>query len=200
LSGQVTWAVNGVDGGSAANGTITASGLYTAPSASKAPLLQISVHPQTDAIAAALAYVSVLGSSNFPPGTVSATSNPQVARYSVSAPQNSSVQIAFGPTTAYGLTTWTQPAPPFGGTVSILVAGMLTNTTYHMQAVVVGADGNCGLQVFECVNIFHDSFTDCRTSTPVTRNTLSTDSYTLIPSQISMEQPRTICVICAICG
>jgi arylsulfate sulfotransferase len=141
LSGQVTWAVNGVDGGSAANGTITASGLYTAPSASKAPLLQISVHPQTDAIAAALAYVSVLGSSNFPPGTVSATSNPQVARYSVSAPQNSSVQIAFGPTTAYGLTTWTRPAPPFGGTVSILVAGMVTNTTYHMQAVVVGADG-----------------------------------------------------------
>src|SRR5260370_37646846 len=33
LSGQVTWPVNGVDGGSPINGTISRSGPYTAPSA-----------------------------------------------------------------------------------------------------------------------------------------------------------------------
>jgi arylsulfate sulfotransferase len=51
------------------------------------------------------------------------------------------VQIAFGLTNAYGLTTWSQPAPTSGGPVSILVAGMRTNSTYHMQAIVLGADG-----------------------------------------------------------
>ena len=37
---------------------------------------------------------------------------------------------------AYGLTTWTQPAPSGGGPVSIYVAGMRANTPYHMRAVV----------------------------------------------------------------
>ena len=50
------------------------------------------------------------------------------------------VQIAFGPTTAYGLTTWAQPPPQAGGNINILVAGMRANTTYHMQAVVLLPD------------------------------------------------------------
>ncbi|HEX5423065.1 MAG TPA: aryl-sulfate sulfotransferase [Candidatus Acidoferrales bacterium] len=74
-------------------------------------------------------------------GRVSPTRNPQVALYSISEPAGASVHIAFGQTTAYGLTTWTQPAPADGGVVNMYVAGMLQNTTYHMQAVTQLADG-----------------------------------------------------------
>ncbi|HEV2206437.1 MAG TPA: aryl-sulfate sulfotransferase [Candidatus Acidoferrales bacterium] len=74
-------------------------------------------------------------------GRVSATLNPQVARYSILAPADASVHIQFGPTTAYGLNTWSQPAPPGGGVVNMYVAGMLQNTTYHMRAVTQLADG-----------------------------------------------------------
>ena len=75
------------------------------------------------------------------PGKISATLNPQVARYTISVPAGASVHIQFGPTTSYGLNTWTQPAPLGGGAVNMYVAGMLANTTYHMQAVVNLADG-----------------------------------------------------------
>jgi hypothetical protein len=67
---------------------------------------------------------------------VTSSNNPQVAQYNFTAPQGASVQVQFGTTTNYGLTTWAQEAPVTGGTVSILVAGMRANTTYHMQAVV----------------------------------------------------------------
>jgi arylsulfate sulfotransferase len=104
-------------------------------------LLQVSVHPHATSTASALAYVSLFSSGKFAPGTVSATNNPQVAVYSLVAPQDTSVQISFGPTTAYGLTTWAQPAPSAGGNVSIFVAGMRANATYHMQAAVLAPDG-----------------------------------------------------------
>lgn len=74
-------------------------------------------------------------------GQVSATLNPQVARYAISVPASASVTIQFGPTTSYGLKTWTQSAPPSGGDVSIYVAGMKAQTTYHMQALVQLSDG-----------------------------------------------------------
>ncbi len=76
------------------------------------------------------------------PGHVSATVNPQVARYTISAPSGAFVEIQFGPTTAYGLNTWSQPAPMGGGAVNMYVAGMLADTTYHMRAVVSLANGN----------------------------------------------------------
>jgi arylsulfate sulfotransferase len=153
LGGAIAWAVNGVDGGSPATGTINSSGIYTAPTVPvpSNQLLQISVHRQSTKIASALAYVSMFSAGNFAPGTVSATSNPQVALYSLTAPQNTSVQISFGPTTAYGLTTWAQPAPPTGGNVSIFVAGMRANTTYHMQAAVLSPDGT---RIFDSDHVF----------------------------------------------
>jgi hypothetical protein len=76
-----------------------------------------------------------------PGSSVSATANPQVALYSYATTRAASMYVEFGTDTTYGLNTWTQSTPTNGGTVSILVAGMRANTTYHMRAVVSYADG-----------------------------------------------------------
>jgi hypothetical protein len=47
-----------------------------------------------------------------------------------------SITVNFGTDTTYGRQTWTQSTSVAGGTINILVAGMLANTTYHMQAAV----------------------------------------------------------------
>lgn len=67
---------------------------------------------------------------------VKATNNPLVALYSVQPKSPGKVSVEFGPTTAYGLTTGEQHTPNDGSPVSIFVAGMRANTTYHMRAVV----------------------------------------------------------------
>jgi len=67
---------------------------------------------------------------------ISSTKNPLVARYALIAPAGSTVSVQFGPSTAYGRSTWAVAAPAGGGAVSILVAGMLAGTPYHMRAVV----------------------------------------------------------------
>lgn len=74
-------------------------------------------------------------------GSVTATANPQVALYTVTSQKPGKVTIQFGKTLDYGLQTWTRPTPPAGGSVSIYVAGMQANTTYHMQAMVEYEDG-----------------------------------------------------------
>jgi hypothetical protein len=68
--------------------------------------------------------------------SVTATNNPQVARYVLTAPAGSSARVEFGLTTEYGRSTWEVPAPAGGGLITILVAGMLAGSTYHMRAVV----------------------------------------------------------------
>jgi arylsulfate sulfotransferase len=75
------------------------------------------------------------------PGTVVPTNNPQVALYTITPPAAASVTVQFGPTTNYGLSTWTQQTPAGGGSVGTFVAGMLANSTYHMQATVKFSDG-----------------------------------------------------------
>ncbi|HEX4019939.1 MAG TPA: aryl-sulfate sulfotransferase [Acidobacteriaceae bacterium] len=82
-----------------------------------------------------------LGCGNNSLGYVAGTNNPQVAVYTITPPKAGSVTIEFGKTTSYGLHTWTQQTPPGGGPVSIYVAGMLANTTYHMRADVQYGDG-----------------------------------------------------------
>jgi hypothetical protein len=74
-------------------------------------------------------------------GTVTATSNPQVALYTITPPFAGNVTINFGPTTGYGKQTWSVATPSGGGPVSIEVAGMLGSTAYHLQAAVTLADG-----------------------------------------------------------
>ena len=74
-------------------------------------------------------------------GTVTATTNPQVALYTITPPFAGNVTVNFGPTTSYGKQTWSVATPAGGGPVSIEVAGMLANTAYHLQAAVTLADG-----------------------------------------------------------
>ncbi len=80
-------------------------------------------------------------------GTVTATQNPLVANYSITAPRTAKVSVQFGPDTNYGLNTWTLPTPSGGGTVNMLVAGMRPSTTYHMRAVVTFPDGTTFLDL-----------------------------------------------------
>lgn len=64
---------------------------------------------------------------------VAATSNPQVARYTFEAPGPGTVTVDFGVDTRYGRSTGAVKASG-QGPVSVLVAGMLARTTYHMRA------------------------------------------------------------------
>jgi arylsulfate sulfotransferase len=77
-----------------------------------------------------------------PIGRVTATSNPQVALYTVNAPNNSTVFVEFGVDTNYGFTTSLQPAPEGGGAVNVLVAGMRGDTLYHMRGIINLSDGS----------------------------------------------------------
>ena len=73
-------------------------------------------------------------------GAVQHTPNPQVALFTTSPHSAARVRVEFGPTTAYGMTTWTK-ADPGNMPVSIFVAGMRADTTYHMRAIVQFLDG-----------------------------------------------------------
>ena len=134
---NVTWSVNGTVGGSPAVGTITSSGLYTAPPGASALLVSVQATLMSNANSTVGASVAVI-----PPGTVAATNNAQVALYSFSVPEASNVYVEFGPDTNYGLNTWTRATPSSGGTVQILVAGMRGFTPYHMRAVAQFPDGS----------------------------------------------------------
>jgi hypothetical protein len=67
-------------------------------------------------------------------GMVTATNNPLVALYTYAPTGPGTVYVNFGTTTSYGLKTWAVPTPTNGDPVTIEVAGMTANTTYHMQA------------------------------------------------------------------
>lgn len=67
-------------------------------------------------------------------GMVTATNNPLVALYTYAPTGPGTVYVNFGTTTAYGLKTWALPTPTNGDPVTLYVAGMTANTTYHMQA------------------------------------------------------------------
>ncbi len=72
---------------------------------------------------------------------VTPTDNPLVARYTYSPNVSGLESVQFGPDTNYGRLTSAQ-AVQAGSAVSILVAGMQANSTYHMQAVVTDSNGN----------------------------------------------------------
>lgn len=133
---DLIWMVNGVTGGSSATGTISSNGLYTAPAAAPSASVSVTVRNGPEGPRSMPAFVQFFDPSNFNPGTVKASGNPLVALYSLSVPQGADVEIEFGQSTQYGLTTWAQPAPAEGGDVEILVAGMRASSTYHMRALV----------------------------------------------------------------
>ncbi len=84
--------------------------------------------------------ITLTGTSTTLTGTVTTTNNPQVALYSITLPSAGSVTVSFGPTVSYGRQTWTRSITA-AGPVSVYVAGMLANMTYHMQATVTLANG-----------------------------------------------------------
>ncbi len=129
------WQVNGVIGGSAATGTITTSGVYTAPSAPTSQPIQIGIRSQTASSA-----VSIYDPNHPTPGTVAATQNPLVAAYTIPIPMGASVQVQFGTDATYGLTT-SSVTSANGDTETIYVAGMRASTPYHMQALIDMASG-----------------------------------------------------------
>jgi arylsulfate sulfotransferase len=134
---QFLWQVNGVVGGSPSTGTITTDGVYTAPNTPPSQQIQIGVREQL-----AQATVSIFDPSHPNPGSVAATQNPLVASYTIPIPSGASVQVHFGTDTTYGLSTSIVPSPTGGGSVTVLVAGMLASTSYHMQAVVDLGNGS----------------------------------------------------------
>src|SRR5262249_17076384 len=128
-------------GGNSTTGTITTSGLYTAPSSAPPASISVSVSDASGKARSTPSQVKIFDPRNPTPGVVASTENPLVALYTIGTPQGSSVQVNFGTTPAYGLKTWSRPSSQNGGDLSIFVAGMRASTTYHMQAVVNLPDG-----------------------------------------------------------
>ncbi len=156
-SGQTEWLVNGAEGGSAATGTVSASGDYTAP-ASVAQSENVTITVALTGSAQqnfATAVVSIIV-----PGQVSCPSdlgNPLVAQYSLYLPAPGKMDVQFGTTASYGLVTWQVPTPsPNGGETQIWVAGMRGSTLYHMRAQVTLDDGAT----------WNDTDHTCMTGTP----------------------------------
>lgn len=148
---NLTWKVNGVEGGSSSTGTITSSGAYTAPTSVPKNSVSITATNTISNETTGPAQVAFYTPGNIPAGTVSTSNNPLVALYNVAAPLGSKVQVQFGTTTTYGLRTNLIPAPTAGGTLGVLVAGMRSGTTYHMQATTQLASGQ---QVVDADHVF----------------------------------------------
>ena len=95
----------------------------------------VTATSKTDPTKSATATVNVVA-----PGVFDATKNVQVAQYAISPAASANVSAQFGLDTTYGRTTWTQPTGPFGGAISLYVAGM-KQSLYNMRSVVQFADG-----------------------------------------------------------
>ena len=133
----VIWSVNGISGGNVTVGTIDAAGNYTAPAVTTNATATVTAASKSDPSKTASASVTIIA-----PGIVASTANVQVAMYTITPAPGARVSIQFGPDTNYGLATWQQLTPTAGAPVSILVAGMRLNSTYHMRAVLKLADGS----------------------------------------------------------
>lgn len=137
--GTVQWLVNGIAGGNTTVGTVSASGLYTAPatfvqSQNVIVSADLASAPQSDYATAVMSLLSA--------GIVTNTANPQVASYTMNLPVPGTVYVEFGKDVTYGFPTSAQATPAkIGGGVTVLVAGMLGIAQYHMRAQVVLSDG-----------------------------------------------------------
>ena len=131
----VTWTVAGTDSTGAASvagaaGSVDMSGNFTAPTVTQNSTVTITATSVRDHTQSASATVTIIA-----PGDVATTANAQVAQYTITVPDGLSVFVQFSTDTGYHFTTGSVPAPSGGGSVPILVAGMLGNTPYHMRAV-----------------------------------------------------------------
>ncbi len=129
----VQWMLACSDGTATDCGTISSTGLYTAPatllqSQNATITAQLASAPQSNYAQALMALVDV--------GVVTPTANPQVASYTLNLPDPGSMTVNFGQGTSYGFPTSAQTTSS-SGTVPVLVAGMLGSTQYHMRATAV---------------------------------------------------------------
>ena len=136
------WYVNGIQGGNATDGTISTTGVYTAPTS-------LSVSGNVTVTAA----LAGSGAQNYATSAVAllqpaavncpnVVGNPQVAQYAMYLPAPGTLTVHFGQSTNYDKATWAVPAPtPNGGNTSVYVAGMLASSTYHMQAQIQFQNG-----------------------------------------------------------
>ena len=140
--GQIEWLVNGVVGGKPETGQVDTAGNYTAPSVitqgeNISVTAALTSAPQQD-YATAIAEIIPGAQVSCP----DATGSPLVAAYSINLPSSGKVSVEFGKTTDYGLQTWQVPSGANGGSVKVLVAGMVGKTLYHMRANVVLDNGS----------------------------------------------------------
>ncbi len=119
-----------------APGTIDANGNYSGPGGAQSFYATVTATSITNPAVSAHATVNVVA-----PGAFTTTNNVQVAEYVVTPPSPANVSVQFGPTTAYGFNTWTQPNSQLGSPVSLYVAGMKQSTPYHMRGVLQFGDG-----------------------------------------------------------
>lgn len=78
---------------------------------------------------------------------VAQTGNPLVALYTLTPKSTGIVTISFGQTTNYGFNTASKSIVTGGQPISIYVAGMLQNTTYHMQATIKYGNGTTAIDL-----------------------------------------------------
>jgi arylsulfate sulfotransferase len=139
--GQIEWLVNSTGGGRPETGKIDTTGSYIAPSVVSqginiAVTAALASSPAQNYATAVVALVPAAQVSC----PVSATS-PLVAAYSIDLPSAGKVSVGFGKTTDYGRNTWEVRSGSNGGSVKVLVAGMMAKTLYHMRARVALDNG-----------------------------------------------------------
>lgn len=96
---SVTWQVNGITGGNATNGTISATGLYTAPAAVPASAVTVTAISQADPTKSASANVTV----TTPPIVVTVSVTPASASVAAGGTQQFTATVGGTPNTAV---TW----------------------------------------------------------------------------------------------
>lgn len=148
----VTWAVGGVQGGNSTVGTISASGLYTAPTVSTTTPETITARSVADATKAASANVSVVPQSN---GSVAVSISPTAISVAGGASQqfsatvsgtsntavNWSVNGVAGGNATYGSISsaglYTAPACPSASSVTVTATSAYDSTAKANSAVTL---------------------------------------------------------------
>jgi len=152
----VTWQVNGTTGGSAANGTITTGGLYTAPSTAPPGPITVTAVSQADTTASASAMVTIVipvGSVSVSPSsaTVLAGATQQFTAEESGASTAATWQVngttggsaAVGTISTSGL--YTAPATPPSGQKVTITAVAQSNASESGTATVTVAPSNATL-------------------------------------------------------
>ena len=129
---NVSWQVNGVVGGDSTHGTISTSGLFTAPASVPSPAtVTVTAVSQADPTKSASATVTVTSASVSISGVQAAaiSNSSTYVLWSTNVPANS--QVDYGTTTAYGTSTPLDSTSVTNHSVSL--SGLAAVTLYHYR-------------------------------------------------------------------